>query len=259
MKTLKTTVFAAGLAGLLAPATAAIGQAVEDYSQIPPEPAKRAMQLKDAGITLAEASELAAEEMGGQVKSAEFKFPAGGDPTIEALVYTENSSHRVTIDPASGEVISSETLPGFEMPGWEVKGEWTETDSGLKYYDVEEGDGEEVPNENVQVRVHYTGWLVDGEKFDSSRDRGQPATFPLNRVIPGWTEGVKSMKVGGKRKLLVPYELAYGERGRPPVIPGKAMLIFDVELLEVMEQQQQPQRPRRPRGGRGGGGRGGGE
>ena len=82
--------------------------------------------------------------------------------------------------------------------------------------------------------VHYVGTLLDGTKFDSSVDRGQPAQFPLGGVIPGWTEGVGSMKIGGKRKLVIPYALAYGERGRGP-IPAKATLIFDVELLEIQE------------------------
>lgn len=107
------------------------------------------------------------------------------------------------------------------------------TDSGLMIIDEVEGDGQ-VPNStNATVSVHYTGWLTNGTKFDSSRDRGQPASFPLNRVIPGWTQGVSNMKVGGKRWLIIPSDLGYGDRGSPPVIPGGAMLIFEVELLST--------------------------
>jgi FKBP-type peptidyl-prolyl cis-trans isomerase len=110
----------------------------------------------------------------------------------------------------------------------------TTTKSGLKYIDEKEGTGKEAKAGDV-VEVHYTGWLKDGTKFDSSKDRGQPFSFPLGgrRVIKGWDEGVAGMKEGGKRKLIIPYDLAYGEEGRPPVIPPKAELTFEVELLKV--------------------------
>jgi FKBP-type peptidyl-prolyl cis-trans isomerase len=132
----------------------------------------------------------------------------------------------------SGQIMSDVEIPRF--PGWEVAGDWTETDSGLKYYDIVIGEGPTPPSSTSTVSVHYTGYLTDGSKFDSSVDRGQPSEFPLNRVIGGWTEGVGSMTVGSKRKLIIPYTLAYGAQGRPGSIPPKATLIFDVELLKVV-------------------------
>lgn len=109
----------------------------------------------------------------------------------------------------------------------------TTTASGLKYIVEKEGTGAS-PNATSSVTVHYTGWLLaDGKKFDSSVDRGAPATFGLNQVIPGWTEGLQLMKEGGKTKFIIPYKLAYGEQGYPGAIPPKAWLIFDVELIKV--------------------------
>ena len=112
--------------------------------------------------------------------------------------------------------------------------DFTVTESGLKYYDFVEGDGD-TPAEGQTVVVHYTGWLEDGTKFDSSLDRGQPFSFPLGQgaVIPGWDEGVATMKVGGKRQLVIPAELGYGEAGAGATIPPGAILVFEVELLEI--------------------------
>src|SRR5215210_3244442 len=110
----------------------------------------------------------------------------------------------------------------------------TKTPSGLRYQDVAKGEGTEATPDHT-VSVHYTGWLPNGEKFDSSRDRNEPFSFTLGagQVIAGWDEGVAGMKVGGRRKLVIPADLGYGTAGAPPAIPPGATLVFDVELLDA--------------------------
>lgn len=114
------------------------------------------------------------------------------------------------------------------------------TASGLQYEVVKEGTGAS-PKATDQVTVHYTGTLLDGTKFDSSVDRGQPATFPVNQVIPGWTEALQLMPVGSKYKLWIPPQLGYGDRGTPGPIGPNQTLVFDVELLEIVKPEAQPQ------------------
>jgi peptidylprolyl isomerase len=127
--------------------------------------------------------------------------------------------------------------PGTPVTGGPpaVSGETITTASGLKYIDIEVGSGA-APQTGQTVVLTYTGWLAaDGTKFDASVDHGQPLSFAIGtgKVIKGWDEGVATMKVGGKRRLIIPPDLAYGENGYPGVIPANAELIFDVDLLEI--------------------------
>ena len=146
-------------------------------------------------------------------------------------VYSPSEHSVVVLDGASGEIKSKAARPRF--PGAPVTGAWTELPSGLKYYDLVVGTGEKPAGPTAKVRVHYTVWLTDGTKVDSSVDRGAPLDCSLDAVITGWIEGVGSMQVGGKRKLRIPAEMGYGARGAGGVIPGNATLVFEVELLGV--------------------------
>ena len=145
-------------------------------------------------------------------------------PTVEAATASDGTAAEhsaAATEPESGTTPKEESMD-----------EYTTTPSGLQYKDLTVGDGEAASQRATAV-VHYTGWLLDGTKFDSSVDRGTPFEFPLGagRVIRGWDEGVGSMNVGGKRELIIPPDLAYGDRGAGGVIPPGATLKFEVELL----------------------------
>lgn len=128
---------------------------------------------------------------------------------------------------------TTSTRPNTNAPT-KVTGDGVKTADGLQYWDIKVGTGD-VAKEGSHVRVHYTGWLTTGKKFDSSVDAGKPFDFTLGNgeVIKGWDEGVAGMRVGGKRQLRILPELGYGANGYPPVIPPNATLIFDVQLLGV--------------------------
>jgi FKBP-type peptidyl-prolyl cis-trans isomerase FkpA len=134
--------------------------------------------------------------------------------TKESSTTAESSSPQAFLDKAAAE-------PGA-----------VKTSSGLIYKELSPGNGAS-PKATDTVKVHYRGTLTDGTEFDSSYKRNEPAELGLNQVIPCWTEGVQRMKVGGKSRLVCPSSIAYGDSGRPPVIPGGATLVFEIELLSV--------------------------
>jgi len=142
---------------------------------------------------------------------------------LSALIVAQTTSHRTT----------PIRVPNTNAPT-KVTGDGVKTDSGLQYWDIKVGTGA-VANDGDHVKVHYTGWFTDGKKFDSSVDAHQPYSFTLGKgdVIKGWDEGVTGMKVGGKRQLRIPPELAYGDAGYKKIVPPNATLIFDVQLLAV--------------------------
>ena len=151
-------------------------------------------------------------------------------PTATSIPTLEAASDS---NEATGEQSAAAPESGSATTPKEVSmDEYTTTPSGLQYKDLTVGDGE-AASQGATAVVHYTGWLLNGTKFDSSVDRGTPFEFPLGagRVIRGWDEGVGSMNVGGKRELIIPPDLAYGDRGAGGVIPPGATLKFEVELL----------------------------
>jgi FKBP-type peptidyl-prolyl cis-trans isomerase FkpA len=149
------------------------------------------------------------------------------DPETYKQQISELAQARVKISAEKEKAKSKEFLENAAKEKGAIK-----TDSGLIYIPIKAGTGKQPKSTDI-VKVHYTGSLIDGKVFDSSVKRGQPVEFPLNQVIKCWSDGVSKMKVGGKAKLVCPSTIAYGDEGRPPIIPGGATLVFEVELLDT--------------------------
>lgn len=171
---------------------------------------------------------------GGAAVNSPIEQPVAQTPKLQKLInsaqtYSNGSSSTAGAEPET--LIASAETNNMDAQNADNT---TTTPSGLKYIDLEVGTGAE-PQKGQAVVVHYTGTLEDGSKFDSSRDRGQPFSFKIGigQVIKGWDEGVATMKVGGRRQLIIPPELGYGSRGAGGVIPPNATLIFDVELIRI--------------------------
>jgi peptidyl-prolyl cis-trans isomerase A (cyclophilin A) len=165
------------------------------------------------------------------------KYPAGEVVPVTPVVITDVKIENAP-PPEELEKLIEKANTAFwqqrlrEVGVEQASGDLTRSAEGALYETLKPGDGAK-PTLNDGVRAHYTGWLLDGTKFDSSRDRGEPATFPLNGVVRGWQVMLSDMPVGERRVFILPPELGYGQRGAPPRIPPNAPLIFDVELLGV--------------------------
>ncbi|MFN0242118.1 MAG: FKBP-type peptidyl-prolyl cis-trans isomerase [Planctomycetota bacterium] len=199
-------------------------------SALPPRPADVEKDISVCTVPLAAAVDTAVKAAGGIARSAEIQV-ANGKPMIRVWIYGGGACKRVDVDGQSGEIASTIDVPRF--PGEPVDGQWTETTTGLLYYDLVTGTGAKPRDPMAKVKVHYTGWLVDGTRFETSRDRSEPVELALSKVIVGWREGLSTMQVGGKRKLIIPSGLGYGPKGSRSV-PPNAVTIFDVELVDVM-------------------------
>jgi len=227
-----TTAFLLGAASVaaLVPFRPVAGAPATDYEALPPESSVIAARIAASPLSLADAVAKAQAAVDGHARSATLRFEDEAT-RIDVEVFGEKASERVTVDGSTGEIVARETLR--RIPGEPVSGEPTVTESGLQYYDLVEGDGDQA-TPDAMARFEVNGYLADGTLFDSSHAAGQSRLLPLDRTPAGFREGVGSMRIGGKRKLLIPYKLAYGEHGDPPRIPHRALIIYDVELLEIL-------------------------
>jgi peptidylprolyl isomerase len=168
---------------------------------------------------------------------------ASAQTTTTATQRRSTTAHRTSSTTTATKPATASTNPADNPPNVPKVAGTPKNLYALRYVDIQIGTGE-LAKQQQYYTVRYTGWLTDGTKFDSSEDHpgAEPIVFPYGarRVIPGWDTGFEGMRVGGKRRLYIPYQLAYGEAGRPPVIPAKANLIFDLELVAQSDTPPQP-------------------
>lgn len=209
-------------------ASIALPVAPADYETLPPDPAVVIQQLQGLQVGIAKAVEIAQKEVGGVANSATVERD-GVPPAIIVDVYSAKSLSRVKVDATNGKILERKDTARF--PGDPVSGQWTELPSGLKYFELKVGDGPLPTSPKTVVAIIYSAWLIDGTLVDRSNDYGESLVIAASKLVAGLDEGLRTMKVGGKRKLLLPYDLAYGVGGKPPTVPPKATLIIDVELV----------------------------
>ena len=167
------------------------------------------------------------------VKAGLSDAATGGTAKVDLATYGPKIRELLSARMTAAAGVAKEQSKGYLATAAKEPGAQAQP-SGLVYTEIKKGEGPS-PQPTDQVKVHYKGTLTDGTEFDSSYKRNEPATFPLNGVIKCWTEGVGKMAVGGKAKLVCPSDIAYGDNGRPPVIPPGATLVFEVELLEIVK------------------------
>lgn len=218
-------------------------EAAFDYTACPTDPAEVAKLIREKAftakfatckVTLSQAQKAAEKHTGGKASAVNIK-PDKGELVIEVEIWKNNKRIEVQIDPDTGKVAESEDAANLYFPGEVVADLPTKTDSGLMYYDLKVGDGETADDPQGVVEIHYSGWLLDGKLWQSSRQFDRPMKISMDQLPAGWAESVKTMKAGGQRKLIVPSKLGFGTRLRN--VPPNAAMIIDMELISVLKNK----------------------
>ena len=215
-----------------------------DYTACPTDPAEVAKLIREKAfttkfaackVTLAQAQKAAEKHTGGKASAVNIK-PDKGELVIEVEIWKNNKRTEVQIDPDTGKVAESKETANLYFPGEVVADLPIKTDSGLMYYDLKVGDGETADDPQGVVEMHYSGWLLDGKLWQSSRKFDRPMKITMAQLPKGWAEAVTTMKVGGQRKLIVPSDLGFGTK-RLRNTPPNAAMIIDMELVSVLKNK----------------------